>query len=101
MAEKGTKGPHIVISDQEPGLPYSKGLMASTVMVTGLSPYRAYHVAEEIEDRLREQGRSSLTTEELAEMKELNPKSKDEFEQDEAERRFLAGGEPQPAGHRH
>ena len=68
MAEKGTKGPHIVISDQEPGLPYSKGLMASTVMVTGLSPYRAYHVAEEIEDRLREQGRSSLTTEELAEL---------------------------------
>lgn len=68
MTEKGTKGPHIVISDQEPGLPYSKGLMASTVMVTGLSPYRAYQVAEEIEDRLHEQGRSALTTEELADL---------------------------------
>ena len=40
----------IVISDREPGLPYSKGLMASQVMVTGLSPYRSYKVAERIED---------------------------------------------------
>jgi len=68
LTEKGTKTPHIVISDREPGLPYSKGLMASQVMVTGLSPFRAYQVAEEIEDRLREQGFSALTTEELSEL---------------------------------
>ena len=49
MTEKGTKTPHIVISDREHALPYSKGLMASQVMVTGLSPIRAYQVAEEIE----------------------------------------------------
>jgi len=68
VTEKGSKTPHIVISDREPGLPYSKGLMASQVMVTGLSPFRAYQVAEEIEDRLRERGSTSLTTDELAEL---------------------------------
>ena len=68
MTEKGTKIPHIVISDREPGLPYSKGLMASQVMVTGLSPFRAYQVAEEIEERLRERGSTSLTTDELSQM---------------------------------
>jgi 2-phosphoglycerate kinase len=56
---------HITISDQEPGLPYSKGLTASQVMVTGLSPYRAYQVAEKIEDHLVERGVDSITTEEL------------------------------------
>jgi 2-phosphoglycerate kinase len=55
----------ITISDREPGLPYSKGLMASQVMVTGLSPYRAYQVAERIEDELLERGVTSLTSAEL------------------------------------
>jgi len=62
---RDTKGPHILISDRETGLPYSKGLMASQVMVTGLSPVRAYQVAEAIEDRLLDQGRPSVTSEEL------------------------------------
>jgi 2-phosphoglycerate kinase len=56
---------HIIVSDREPGLPYSKGLMASQVMVTGLSPYRSYQVAERIEDQLLEDGVTSLTTDEL------------------------------------
>jgi 2-phosphoglycerate kinase len=56
---------HIIVSDREPGLPYSKGLMASQVMVTGLSPYRSYHVAERIEDRLVDEGRTSITSNEL------------------------------------
>ncbi len=55
---RDTKSPHILISDRETGLPYSKGLMASQVMVTGLSPMRAYQVAEAIEDRLVEIGHS-------------------------------------------
>jgi 2-phosphoglycerate kinase len=63
---KEAKTQHIVITDREPGLPFSKGLMASQVMVTGLSPYRAYQVAEEIEDRLRAQGRASVTSDEIA-----------------------------------
>src|SRR5690242_14843508 len=58
----------IVISDRRPGLPYSKGLRASELMVTGLSPYRAYQVAEQVEERLRERGTPSVTSEELDEL---------------------------------
>jgi 2-phosphoglycerate kinase len=58
---RDTKSPHILISDRETGLPYSKGLMASQVMVTGLSPMRAYQVAEAIEGRLGELGGPSVT----------------------------------------
>lgn len=61
------KTPHITISDGDPGLPYSKGLMASQVMVTGLPAYRAYEVAETVEARLLDQGRSSITSAELGE----------------------------------
>jgi 2-phosphoglycerate kinase len=63
---KTSKAQHILISDRESGLPYSKGLMASQVMVTGLSPVRAYEVAEAIEERLIGLGRASVTSEELA-----------------------------------
>ncbi|MBI2237657.1 MAG: hypothetical protein HYU54_03915 [Actinobacteria bacterium] len=63
--KRDVKTPHILISDREPGLPYSKGLMASQVMVTGLSPFRAYQVAEAIEEHLFERGSPSVTTEEL------------------------------------
>jgi len=62
------KTPHIVISDGESGLPYSKGLMASQVMVTGLSPFRAYQVAEAIEQRLREVGAPSITSAQLSDV---------------------------------
>src|SRR2546425_1497867 len=58
----------IVISDQRPGLPYSKGLRASQLMVTGLSPFRAYQVAEEVEERLRERQARSVTADELDEL---------------------------------
>jgi 2-phosphoglycerate kinase len=59
------KTPHITISDPDPGLPYSKGLMASQVMVTGLSAYRAYEVAETIESRLLDEGKLSISSQEL------------------------------------
>ncbi|HEX9311734.1 MAG TPA: 2-phosphoglycerate kinase [Actinomycetota bacterium] len=55
----------IVISKGDPGLPYSKGLRASELMVTGLSPYRAYHVAEQIEQRLLDRKVPSVTKREL------------------------------------
>lgn len=47
-----------------------------------------------------------LTTAELQEMRELNPKSREEWEQAQEERRFLAGEgadapAPKPAGHKH
>jgi 2-phosphoglycerate kinase len=55
----------IIISDRESGLPYSKGVMANQVMVTGMTPYRAYQVAERIEDHLVERQMLSVTSEEL------------------------------------
>jgi len=67
MSER-TRTSQIVISDRESGLPFSKGLLASQVMVTGLSPYRAYQVAEEVEIRLMERRRASVTSTELAEV---------------------------------
>lgn len=62
------KSGQILISDKEQGLPYSKGLMASQVMVTGLSPVRAYQVAEAIEERLRAGREQAVTSAELEEV---------------------------------
>jgi 2-phosphoglycerate kinase len=59
---------HIVISDEEHALPYSKGLMASSIMATGLPPARAFHVAERIEERLHERGVPAITKAELSEL---------------------------------
>ena len=42
-----------------------------------------------------------ITPEELAEMEDLNPKSREELEQEDAIRRFLQGGEQAPPPHRH
>jgi len=58
----------IVVSDQEPGLPYSKGLRASELMVTGLAPHRAYQIAEEVEQRLLASGAPTIA---LADLNEL------------------------------
>lgn len=65
---KESKTPQIVISDKEAGLPFSKGLLASQVMVTGLSPLRAYEIADAVEDRLVESGRLQVTSDELADV---------------------------------
>jgi 2-phosphoglycerate kinase len=53
------------VSDQEFGLPYSKGLMASSIMATGLAPARAFHVAEVVEQRLHALERDAVSQEEL------------------------------------
>jgi 2-phosphoglycerate kinase len=66
MSER--RGRHIVISDERHELPYSKGLMASSIMATGLAPARAFHVAEVIEDRLDVTGRESISQAELNEL---------------------------------
>lgn len=57
--------PHVVVTNQEYELPYSKGLMASEIMATGLAPARAFHVAEVIEARLHDSGRPTITRDEL------------------------------------
>src|SRR3984893_10326562 len=56
---------HIVISDTTHGLPYSKGLMASQVMMAGVPPAQAYRVAEKVEQDLNERGVRQITTAEL------------------------------------
>ena len=65
MSERSGRTRQILISDRETGLPFSKGLLASQIMVTGLSPYRAYQVAEEVELRLTEGRRGSIESSEL------------------------------------
>ena len=48
------------------GLPYSKGLMASSIMATGLAPALAFHVAEVIEQRLHDDFTDSVSQAELS-----------------------------------
>lgn len=67
-SDRKDRSTQILISDRQTGLPYSKGLMASQVMVTGLSPYRAYQVAEAVEERLLERGLPSVTWRELGDL---------------------------------
>ncbi len=55
----------VAITGQEYELPYSKGLMASRIMATGLAPARAYHVAQVVEDRLHAGRRSSVSAGQL------------------------------------
>jgi 2-phosphoglycerate kinase len=52
MKETSTSKP-IMISGKKRGLPFSKGMMATSIMATGLSPAKSYRVAQHIEDALR------------------------------------------------
>src|SRR5665647_1920363 len=45
--------------------PFSKGLMAQTLMATGLAPEQAYGVAAAVERRLRRRGPAALTLADL------------------------------------
>jgi 2-phosphoglycerate kinase len=51
--------------EQRDGLPFSKGLMAQTLMATGLAPERAYAVAAAVERRLRRRDPAALTLSDL------------------------------------
>ena len=66
----GTSGRlrHVTVRDGKAGLPYSKGLMATSIMASGLPPGRAHHVAEVIEIRLHEAGAESISSKELREL---------------------------------
>lgn len=63
MPEKRRK--HIFISEQEHGLPYSKGLTASSLMATGLGPGRSYAVANTVEQELIALGEATVSAERL------------------------------------
>lgn len=60
----------VTVRDGKAGLPYSKGLMATSIMAAGLPPFRAYRVAEVIEQRLHDEGRQDVSSAELRELAE-------------------------------
>jgi 2-phosphoglycerate kinase len=66
MTERRRK--HIFISEREHGLPFSKGLAASQLMVTGLGPGRAYAVANKVEQALIALGKERVTHERLEDL---------------------------------
>ena len=66
MTEKRRK--HIFISEQEHGLPYSKGLTASSLMATGLGPGRSYAVANKVEQELIALGEERVSVERLRDL---------------------------------
>ena len=58
----------ILVGETEHELPYSKGLTASSLMTTGLSPIGAYGVANKVEEALIESKRDSISHSELREL---------------------------------
>jgi 2-phosphoglycerate kinase len=60
----------ILIAEREHGLPYSKGLTASQLTVTGLSPARAYAVANRVEEELIALGEAQVSAKRLNELTE-------------------------------
>ncbi|MPZ74820.1 MAG: hypothetical protein GEU74_16685 [Nitriliruptorales bacterium] len=59
---------HVTVRDGKAGLPYSKGLMARSIMASGLPPSRAHHVAEVIEQHLHERELDSVSSIELRDL---------------------------------
>ncbi len=60
----------VTIRDGKAGLPFSKGLLATSIMAAGLPPGRAYHVAEKVEVALHAEGLAQVTTAELRSLTE-------------------------------
>lgn len=58
----------ITITDKKHGLPFSKGLAASSFMATGISPKLAFHIAEHVEANFRKADKFTVTSEELHEV---------------------------------
>jgi 2-phosphoglycerate kinase len=58
----------VPIVDQSSVAPFSKGLMAQTLMATGLAPEEAYAVAAAVERRLRRRGPAALSIADLEEI---------------------------------
>jgi 2-phosphoglycerate kinase len=61
----------IVIVDEEHRLPYSKGLMATSIMATGILPDQAYNIASMVQEELRDEGEPEVTMEHVRRTTEL------------------------------
>ncbi|MDQ3941446.1 MAG: zeta toxin family protein [Actinomycetota bacterium] len=59
---------HVFISDREHGLPFSKGLTASSLMVTGLGPVRSYRVANRVEEELMTLDENTVSADRLRDL---------------------------------
>ena len=71
--------------DPDDPAPFSKGLMAQTLMATGLAPEHAYLVAAAVERRLRRHGAAALT---LADLHEIACEELGQLEGDTLIQRF-------------
>jgi 2-phosphoglycerate kinase len=60
--------PSISITDKAHDLPFSKGLLAQSLMATGLPPSRAYDIAKQIQDDMRARDELKVTSDRLREM---------------------------------
>jgi 2-phosphoglycerate kinase len=65
------KNPPILIKEAKHGLPLSKGLMAQSITATGLAPGRAYAIAQQVQDELRESGVSEVSVDEITDLATL------------------------------
>lgn len=64
-SDSGTGPKVIVISDKKVGLPFSKGILASSISVTGLDIVAAYKIALDIQEYLLSSKRYSISLGEL------------------------------------
>ena len=64
-SDSGTGPKVIVISDKKVGLPFSKGILASSISVTGLDIVTAYKIALDIQEYLLSSKRYSISLGEL------------------------------------
>src|SRR4051812_50100366 len=53
------------LGGDELGLPYSRGLMARSLMAAGVAGHRAYALASRVHDELRERGQGRIELERL------------------------------------
>lgn len=74
--------------DEGDEAPFSKGLMAQTLMATGVAPEQAYGVAAAVERRLRRRGPAALT---LADLHEIAREKLGDLEGDILIQRFRQG----------
>src|SRR5919198_1689525 len=61
----------IVVVSREHGLPYSKGLMAQSMMAAGLPPGRSWELARAVESRLAARGEPTISVPELRALAEV------------------------------
>ncbi len=60
--------PIIAITDKAHHLPFSKGLLAQSIMSTGLAPSSAYRIAKRVEDDIRDSGELRISSDRLREL---------------------------------